>query len=365
MLKRLVNEARFTLVLQTAGPVLVKSGHASISGPDMTPVRTYRNGDWQVYLPGSSLKGVIRSHVEKVARTLNPTPGVVCNPFQRVESGQLRAQDNRLLHAPYPDVSCGAKFETRRSDERRVGGTRWQRQTSDLDTGSVYADSCPICRLFGSTSFIGRASIGDAYLAGNGAVRTELRDGVGIDRLTGGAAHGAKFDLEAVPSGVRFTADVVLRNFECWQLGALLLVVQDLKDGLIRIGSGRSRGFGAVHGWIDEGDQSAHNGGPPRGLEVHYPGLAELPEPNRIWGLGRFLADSTYGTQVDDALTIGAQPEARRQGARLVTVYVGDELQRLSEAAIVAFVERVKNWQVPTGMTWEALQWRPAGGRQS
>jgi hypothetical protein len=270
-----------------------------------------------------------------------------------------------LLCDSYPHVFCGEKLHVREASDRPPGLARWRRDTTPLNSETVYAESCPVCRLFGSTSFIGRVSIGDAYLAGNGTVRTELRDGVGIDRLTGGAAHGAKFDLEAVPSGVRFTADVALRNFECWQLGALLLVVQDLRDGLIRIGSGRSRGLGAVHGWINEGDESAEDGGSSRSLEVHYPGLAALPEPNHTWGLGRFLADSTYGTRADDALTIGAQPEPGRQGARLVTAYGGDELQRLSEAAIAAFVERVKNWQVPTGMTWEALQWRPAGGRQS
>ncbi len=40
MLKKLVNEAFCTLQITTTGPLLVKSGHASISGPDMTPVLT-------------------------------------------------------------------------------------------------------------------------------------------------------------------------------------------------------------------------------------------------------------------------------------------------------------------------------------
>ena len=61
MLKRLVNEAYFTLTITTVGPVLVKSGHATLYGPDMTPVLTFRDGDWQVYLPGSSLKPKFRT----------------------------------------------------------------------------------------------------------------------------------------------------------------------------------------------------------------------------------------------------------------------------------------------------------------
>ena len=78
MLKRLYNEARFTRSMLTTGPVLVRSGFPTLPGPDMTPVLTKRGDEWQVYLPGSSLKGVIRSHLEKICRTLRPEPPVVC-----------------------------------------------------------------------------------------------------------------------------------------------------------------------------------------------------------------------------------------------------------------------------------------------
>ena len=44
MLKKMVNEAFCTLQITTTGPLLVKSGHASISGPDMTPVAQWQTG---------------------------------------------------------------------------------------------------------------------------------------------------------------------------------------------------------------------------------------------------------------------------------------------------------------------------------
>ena len=71
MLKKLVNEASFTLRITTTGPLLIKSGQPTISGPDMTPVLTFRNGQREVFLPGSSLKGVFRSHLEKITCSLN------------------------------------------------------------------------------------------------------------------------------------------------------------------------------------------------------------------------------------------------------------------------------------------------------
>ncbi len=222
MLKKLVNEAFFTLRITTTGPLLVKSGHASISGPDMTPVLTWRNGRQEAFLPGSSLKGVFRSHIEKIVCGLKPR--VVCYPF---EGNDEKQADLAQRQRDYLD-SCGGYFNqyAHRDDERRK---RLEERT-DL----VYAASCPTCRLFGSTGFIGRVAIGDSYLASKEI--KEQRDGVGIDRLTGGASHGAKFELEVVSTGVVFETDIHLRNFELWQLGMLLVILQDMEDELIHIG---------------------------------------------------------------------------------------------------------------------------------
>src|SRR5260370_34522310 len=104
MLKKLMNEAYFTLLIRTTGPVLIKSGRATISGPDMTPVRTFRNKQEEVFLPGSSLKGVFRSHVEKIVCSLKPQ--VVCYPFY---SSEDKKEDLALRRQDYRD-SCGAIF---------------------------------------------------------------------------------------------------------------------------------------------------------------------------------------------------------------------------------------------------------------
>lgn len=310
MLKVLANEARFTLRIEAIGPLLVKSGHATLDGPDMAPVRTYRNNQWQYYLPGSSLKGVVRSHVEKIIRTLRP--GVVCNPFIRQAGGAQTPAD----------VSCGARLE---------GGS-----TTTIDPESLYAESCPACRLFGSTMYAGRASLSDAYAANDVSIRTEIRDGVGIDRLTGGASNRAKFDLQAVSAGAAFTTEVVVRNFECWQLGALLLTLTDFEDGLIAVGSGRSRGLGAVRGSLA-----------PSGVSIHTVGVPSEQGAAEVWGIGRFLGDGRYGTAADDVLVLSEAPERERRGVRSVATYRGDVLQELRDAATGAFVARIDRWVAP------------------
>lgn len=216
MFKQLVNECLIDLHLIPEGPILIKSGLATISGPDMAFVTVFRNGREEVYLPGSSLKGVLRSHAERITRTLNPE--AACDPF-------AAGQDDK-------ELSCGICFDKRKKEKE------------NLDTPTVYKDSCLICKLFGSTWLAGRLATSDAY-AVEELPRPQRRDGVGIDRFTGGAAGGAKFELEVVVEGV-FATTLYLRNFELWQLALIGFLLQDLKDGLIRIGMGKSRGLGKI-----------------------------------------------------------------------------------------------------------------------
>lgn len=325
MLKKLINEAFCTLRITTTGPLLIKSGHASISGPDMTPVLTFRNGKQEAFIPGSSLKGVFRSHLEKVICSLKSR--VVCYPFEGNENRQADISQRRR---DYRD-SCGGMFTQigKKSDDNR----KFLEERTDL----VYAASCPACRLFGSTGFIGRLAISDAYLVSSEI--KEQRDGVGIDRLTGGASHGAKFELEVVSTGVVFETDIHLRNFEIWQLGMLFIVVQDLEDELIRIGSGRSRGLGKVTASISDISTNGRPGG------FITSAIRHSQEPvSQLWGLGRWLHDGSYGTWEDDYLDLAHPIERTDRSIRTMRAFAGSELNALRNASIDQFVKRIQAW---------------------
>jgi len=336
MLKKIVNEAFCTVRITTTGPLLVKSGYATVSGPDMTPVLTNRNGKQEVFIPGSSLKGVFRSHIEKIVCSLKPR--VVCYPFE-INNQRMRESisDMTQLQNDYRE-SCGGMFT--RFASRNKGNRENKESLEDL-SDLVYAASCPTCRLFGSTAFIGRIAISDAYLVSEEA--KELRDGVGIDRLTGGASHGAKFNLEVVSEGVTFETSIHLRNFEIWQLGMLFIVLQDMQDELIHLGSGRSRGLGQVKAEISLQDTPARPGG------FVTSAIRNSGEPdNELWGLGRWLNSSPqedrYGTQYNDFLSL--QPSGARvdRGIRSMRAFTGDNFSRLQEAAIENFVSRMLSW---------------------
>lgn len=231
MLRKWLCQADVTLRLTPIDPILIKSGYATLSGPDMVPVETLRDGKRVFYFPGSSLKGVLRSHFERIARTLRP--GSVCLPYYDPDP-KKREQFNVPVAEEQRSFGCGF---------REAGNGR-------PDTSATaYHESCAACRLFGSLRFAGRFSIGDAYPLPEHQPKPGQRNGVGIDRFTGGTVRGVLFELVVVEGGV-FETTIRVTNFELWQLAAVNFLLQDLQDEMITLGSGRSRGLGRVRGEV-------------------------------------------------------------------------------------------------------------------
>lgn len=200
MYKDLRNEAIYRFQIQTDAPFVIKSGEADILDPtlpDSQVVRSYRRGESHVVIPGSTLKGIFRSRAEQLLQTM----GHSVNPFKTLK------------------------------------------REKDETSQSLYVRSDLAQRLFGSTAMKGRIQFQDAFPAGGTEVVMGLRHGVGINRITGGAETGKKFETEVVEEAV-FQVEVRLVNYELWQLALIAWLIQDLHDGYIKIGSYTTRGFG-------------------------------------------------------------------------------------------------------------------------
>jgi len=86
-----------------------------------------------------------------------------------------------------------------------------------------------------------------------------MRDGIGIDRFTGGVASSSEEGKESAGANFRnmvlqgyiFQNEISIHNFELWQLGLLAYVFRDLEKELIPLGSGKSKGFGRVKGTVN------------------------------------------------------------------------------------------------------------------
>ena len=240
MLKNMLNEVRLTYNIKATGPILIKKGETEKevkkrkesdrhNSPDMLFVV---DANKDVFIPGSSIRGVWRSWCEKIARTISNGVPLACDPFNDNDKDK-----NNI------NLSCSKRLEI-----------------TEIST-SAYAESCPICKLFGNTSIASRIRISDAYPidVNSGELldvdRRELpvRDGIGIDRFTGGTSNGAKFRYQYL-IGETFKADVQIRNFELWQLGLLGFLFRDFEEELVPIGFGKTKGLGKVKGTLKKAE---------------------------------------------------------------------------------------------------------------
>lgn len=317
MLRKLLNQVEVEIALEPAEPLLVASGVPNVGGIDMPFVLTYRSGTdtGEPYLPGSSLKGVFRSHAERISRTVAPRARV-CDPHCHDEAKANQASIR----------FCGDQLRPSRSSENDAHKSH-----------ELYRKSCPICRTFGSTVYRGRFAVGDAYLKDGSSHRLERRDGVGIDRFSGGASRGAKFEMEVLTKGT-FRTRLRLENFEDWQLGILCLLCRDLEDELISIGHSTTRGLGRLRGTIER-------------FDVMYvvPPSRQLSE-RQVYGVGSLLEKDErqfYGYREDDRfeMTQPSGPAFARQGVRLAQSLAEAVARRaLFDDAIARWSERMENW---------------------
>lgn len=184
--------------LATVTPLHIGSGRPEVEiGEVDMPI--LRNPNGRPYVPGSSLKGRVRTEVERIAK-----------------------QEGRYICTP-PDVGqmCGTL-------RNRV------------------EDFCLACRIFGTAGRISVASkvkFRDAYPVEEVSELLE-RTGTAIDRKRGSVARGALYTIEAVPAGVKFGLEVVGENLSDEEWRFLLAGLKSVEDSAL--GGSSTRGFGKV-----------------------------------------------------------------------------------------------------------------------
>ncbi|KAF0208380.1 MAG: hypothetical protein FD171_863 [Actinobacteria bacterium] len=99
----------------------------------------------------------------------------------------------------------------------------------------------------GHASFV---TVEDAVVALPKGASVEVRDGVGIDRVTGAAAPSVKYDRAVLPRdsrlAIRILVDAALADDAAHVESQVAELVRALSQGLIRLGAGKTRGLGRV-----------------------------------------------------------------------------------------------------------------------
>lgn len=170
-------------------------------------------------LPGSALRGALRSRGEQILRTLGGA-AAACDLNRRA-------------------AACHEAVEKENQGRRQRGG-------KPLDFDEEAGRHCTACRIFGSGRLASPVRVTDFLPAGAAGEMTLGQEFVAVDRFTGGAAGGAKFNAEA-SAGVTLEGEIHLEigpgRLERWGLGLLALVLRDLLLGDVPLGFGPAKGF--------------------------------------------------------------------------------------------------------------------------
>lgn len=252
MFRTLHNQARLVLKVQPVSPILVKSAGSGLdpTRPEMEFVTVMTDLGRVEYLPGSTLKGALRSFSERLLLALGKR---ACDPLDKKSPCSDRE------HRAYP------------------------RQ-------------CDACKIFGSPNLAGRLRVVDGLpwrhgapdeecKASRDALRRETRANVAIDRASGAASAKGLFDMDVVTGGA-FYPEITLRNFQLWQLALTGLAIAELDQGFQQIGSGKSRGLGRVSCTVDH-------------LEVRQ--IGPLANPDELRGMGAVPGEPIKGYRLSES----------------------------------------------------------------
>lgn len=182
---------------------------------DSLVVRDLKN---KPFIPGSSLRGVLRSLIERIAASLGKNPCLLSSETCVTNSKDILQEE----------------FKTLLKEKEKVKIEKFLNNNSKI---------CLVCRLFGSPVVASKIRITDLPLKIEKA-EPSIRHGVAINRDTETSQDKAKFDFEVVPKGSSFEFEIIGENLTDDDLSLLAIGIQEMIDGNFWIGGNSSRGLG-------------------------------------------------------------------------------------------------------------------------
>lgn len=199
MFEKLENRLVIKGTIEALTPLHIGSGKPQIELEEVD-MPIIKDTNDQPYIPGSSIKGKVRSEAERILRK---DGAYVCNP---------------------PAV------------RNMCGGNK-----------SRLEDHCVACKIFGTagsiSSVASKVRFRDAYPVKKLETLMQ-RTGTAIDRQTETVSRSSLYSVEAVPAGGVFDFEVVAENLTDEELKVLFAAIKSVEDSAL--GGGSSRGFGKV-----------------------------------------------------------------------------------------------------------------------
>ena len=223
MFKATLNMMKLNVKITPQTPLLVASGKTfDITSPDIQFIRMNTPYGETIYIPGSSIKGVLRGGLEAVLRENEKWKAAICCTSEKL---------CHILH----------------------------RSRKDYRNKLPYKHHCPVCRMFGSGDLASHLEISDVFpfdfddtdekkKEKIAALQDMLssRTGIKIDRKTGKTSPRALFEYEILGGGELF-GEFTFTNYQLYQPGLLFMLFDLSNQGFLRYGHSKSRGLGVLN----------------------------------------------------------------------------------------------------------------------
>ncbi len=246
MHKAVFFEGTLHFTLHPDGPLLIKAGESGSVDPSLPDMQFVRTQGDVIYIPGPSLKGVVRAQAERICRSLDS---------DALQQHRQRRRGENEPRVPLADNPVGSGYDYNGLQDMEYNSGRAieamnLNEKEPARTAIVYRRSSLVSQMFGHTSLAGRIRFADAMPTG--ALLVEERNGVAIDRIYGSVAVGP-FNYEVVVGGA-FSSRIDFKNLTLAQLCLLGLSLRDVAEGRVGVGFGKSRGLGRVRLTFDRLD---------------------------------------------------------------------------------------------------------------
>jgi len=175
------------------------------------------------FIPGSSLKGKLRSAVEGMAQPLDLT---AC-----------------MLDYSYSGVKCCGAPDWSMENKDQIDLIRKEKNEKDK-LRNIEQITCDVCQLFGSPLKASKVFVSDGICTDWTGI-FEVRDSVVIDRDSETAAENLKFNYEVVPAGTKFSFMIEIEDPQDKELALIGAVLLSWQQGFL-LGGMTARGLGRM-----------------------------------------------------------------------------------------------------------------------
>lgn len=205
--------------LKALAPLHIGTGITEFSpiAVDNSIIRDENNNP---FIPGSSLKGVLRCFIERLLHS-----GIFSEYTSCIITDKPCVDNNKIKEIKY-------RFKNSPNAMKEI-------------SMELYSAQCDVCKVFGGKSFASKLKIADAKLIGNKASILQ-RNGVIIDRDTLTAAYGLNYNFETVVAGTEFYFEMTIDNLDKEHEMLLKIIINQLKSENLTVGGKISAGLGTI-----------------------------------------------------------------------------------------------------------------------